>query len=147
MPDPTLSKAIYTTPQQAEAAFYEAIERADLEAMMSVWAEDEEIVCIHPGGPRLAGYTAVRDSWRQIFVGGPSMRFTLASQVYSQGMLLSVHSLHENISIIGEKRKPPPVVVTNVYIRGPLGWRMLVHHASPGPAGSDAAIEKPKTVH
>lgn len=147
MPDPTLSKTIYTTPQQAEAAFYEAIERADLEAMMAVWAEDEEIICIHPGGARLAGYTSVREGWRQIFAGGRNLRFALASQVYSQGMLLSVHSLHENITIIGEQRKPPPVVVTNVYIRGPLGWRMLVHHASPGPAGSDTQHEKPKTVH
>lgn len=147
MPDPTLNKAIYTTPQQAEAAFYQAIERADLEAMMSVWAEDEEIICVHPGGPRLAGYSAVRESWRQIFVGGPSMRFTLANQVYSQGMLFSVHSLHENIVIVGQQRRPPPVLVTNVYIRGPLGWRMLVHHASPGPAGGDAALEKPKIIH
>lgn len=141
------AKAIYTTPQQAEAAFYEAIERADLDAMMAVWAEDEEIICIHPGGPRLAGYAAVRDSWRQIFAGGPRMRFTLANQVHSQGMLLSVHSLHENITLVGESRRPAPVVATNVYIRGALGWRMLVHHASPGPAGSEAAIETPKTVH
>ena len=141
------AKAIYTTPQQAEAAFYEAIERADLDAMMAVWAEDEEIICIHPGGPRLAGYAAVRDSWRQIFASGPRMRFTLANQVQSQGMLLSVHSLHETITLVGETRRTAPVVATNVYIRAALGWRMLVHHASPGPAGSEAAIETPKTVH
>ena len=70
MPDPTLSKTIYTTPQQAEAAFYEALERADLEAMMAVWAEDEEIICIHPGGARLAGYAAVREGWREVIAGG-----------------------------------------------------------------------------
>ena len=34
---------------------------------MEVWAEDEEIVCIHPGGPRLTGYDRVRESWTQIF--------------------------------------------------------------------------------
>ena len=44
---------IFPTPQDAESAFYEALERADLEQMMAVWSEDEEIVCVHPGGPRL----------------------------------------------------------------------------------------------
>lgn len=146
MPDPNISNAIHTTAQQAEAAFYEAIERADLDAMMAVWAEDEEIICVHPGGPRLTGYAAVRESWRKIFSGGANLRFTLTGQVHSQGLLMAVHSLHENITILGDQRKPPPVMVTNVYIRGPLGWRMLVHHASPGPAVSDAA-EIPKTVH
>ena len=46
---------ILASAQDVENAFYEALERADLELMMSIWADDEEIVCIHPGGPRLAG--------------------------------------------------------------------------------------------
>ena len=60
-------KPLYTTPQDAEAAFYDALERADLEAMMGVWAEDEEIVCVLPGGPRLAGYSAVREGLNKGF--------------------------------------------------------------------------------
>ena len=35
---------------EVEAAFYDALHRADLEALMALWADDEEIVCIHPGG-------------------------------------------------------------------------------------------------
>ena len=46
----------FPTSQDAENAFYDALERADLDAMMAVWAEDEEIVCVHPTGPRLAGH-------------------------------------------------------------------------------------------
>ena len=34
----------FSTPDQAEDAFYRALERADLSAMMAVWAEDEEVV-------------------------------------------------------------------------------------------------------
>ena len=33
----------------------EALERSDLDAMMEVWADDEEVVCVHPGGPRVVG--------------------------------------------------------------------------------------------
>jgi hypothetical protein len=38
--------------------------------MMAVWAEADDIVCVHPQGPRLVGFEAVRDSWMQIFAGG-----------------------------------------------------------------------------
>ena len=31
-----------------------AIARADLVTLMSVWADDEDIVCIHPTGQRLS---------------------------------------------------------------------------------------------
>ena len=40
---------IYTTPQDAALAFYHAFEARDLDAMMATWADDEEIVCVHPG--------------------------------------------------------------------------------------------------
>jgi ketosteroid isomerase-like protein len=59
-------KPIFTSPQEAETAFYEALERGDLEAMMSVWSEDEEIVCVHPGGARLTGYALVREAWHHV---------------------------------------------------------------------------------
>ena len=61
-----MKKTTFPTPQDAETAFYEALEAGNLDAMMEVWAEDEEIVCVHPGGERLVGYDAVRSSWAQI---------------------------------------------------------------------------------
>jgi hypothetical protein len=39
---------IYTTPTDAALAFYQAFEAKDVDAMMTTWAEDEEIVCVHP---------------------------------------------------------------------------------------------------
>ena len=48
-----MSVKIFPTAQDAETAFYEALERCDLEGMMAVWAEDEEIVCVHPAGGRV----------------------------------------------------------------------------------------------
>ena len=44
---------------------------------MAVWAEDEEVWCVHPGGPRLSGIDKVRESWRRIFAGNMTMRFEL----------------------------------------------------------------------
>jgi uncharacterized protein (TIGR02246 family) len=137
-----MSERIFPTAQDAENAFYEALERADLEAMMGVWAEDEEIVCVHPSGQRITGAENVRESWRQIFAGGPNLRVHITQRVAIAGMMVVVHNLHENITVAGEPRARPPVVVTNVYLRTASGWRMILHHGSPA-AGAPADAPPP----
>jgi ketosteroid isomerase-like protein len=145
---PAVSKTTFPTPQDCETAFYEALERADLEAMMDVWAEDEEIVCVHPGGQRLTGYDQVRESWAQISSGRQRLSVHLSNQVYMHGMMLSIHSLHENILVQGEGKARVPVVCTNVYMRTAGGWRLLMHHASPAPAAQPVrAADAPKILH
>jgi uncharacterized protein (TIGR02246 family) len=141
---------IFPTAQDAEAAFYEALERADLELMMAVWSEDEEIICVHPGGPRLAGQDAVRQSWRQIFAAGARARLHVSQQVAIAGPMLAVHSVHENFSVPGEKRALQSVVATNVYLRTAAGWRMVAHHGSPAPGAAEpppAPPAAPKILH
>ncbi len=144
----------FPTPQDAENAFYEALERADLEAMMAVWAEDEEIVCVHPSGPRLAGHAQVRESWRRIFSGGGGVRLQITQQVTLQAMMVTIHSVHENPPAQAAPRRPgaaaaAAVVATNIYLRTATGWRMVLHHAShaPGPIESPRAEAPPKILH
>jgi ketosteroid isomerase-like protein len=138
-------KPIFSTAQDAEAAFYEAIERADLEAMMAVWAEDEEIVCIHPGGPRLAGYSAIREAWKRIFENNARMSMRVVHQSHLRSPFVAVHSLMEYVSLRNDDTVHAPLVATNIYLRGPLGWRLAVHHASPAPA--DVSPDTSKTLH
>jgi ketosteroid isomerase-like protein len=142
MPD----KPIFPTPQDAESAFYEALERADLEGMMAVWAEDEDIVCVHPGGARLVGYAAVRDAWRRIFAGGARLRVRISHPTSTQNPFTALHTVIEHVSVRDDESVRAPVVATNVYVRGALGWRMLAHHASPAPPDSDSDAPK-KTLH
>ena len=138
-------KPVFTSPQEAEAAFYEALERGDLEAMMNVWSEDEEIVCVHPGGPRLSGYALVREGWRHIFEGGTRLKVQLLALSTVHAPFTAMHSVIEQITVIGQKHLAAPVVATNVYIRGALGWRMIVHHASPVPPSSIG--DAPNVLH
>ena len=142
---------IFPTAQDAENAFYEALERCDLEGMMAVWAEDEDIVCVHPAGGRLSGQDEVRESWAKIFAAGPRARLTIEHQVAISGMMLAVHSVFERFTIPEAKAEaqPAPIVATNVYLRTAAGWRMIVHHASPAPAQPQAAQPEtaPKTLH
>jgi len=141
----TPQKPFYASPQDVETAFYDALARADLEGMMAVWAEDEEIVCVHPGGARLVGYMAVRESWRRVFERGSRLEVDILLQTRVQGPFTSIHSLIEQVRTSGERGPRAPLAATNVYVRGALGWRLLVHHASPVPP--DSIGESPKILH
>ena len=145
-----MSSKIFPTAQDTENAFYEALERGDLEAMMAVWAEDEEIICVHPTGPRLSGQDQVRESWAKIFSGGAGPRVQITQQVAVTGMMIAVHSVHENFTVEGDARAQVPIVATNVYLRTAAGWRMIVHHASPAPVQAEPAQTReapPKFLH
>jgi len=150
-----VSERIYPTAQDAENAFYEALERGDLDAMMAVWAEDEEIVCVHPGGERLTGQDQVRMSWAKVLADGSRVRVHISHQVAISGMMIAVHSVQENFSVEGERGRqgtdlrPAPIVATNVYLRTGAGWRMIVHHASPAPGKAEPPRREgsPKILH
>ena len=141
-----MKKTVFPTPHDCEAAFYEALEAADLEAMMEVWADDEEVVCIHPGWARLSGFEQIRESWAQIFHSGERLKVRLSDQVCIQGMMLSVHSAHENILVAGETGPRHPVVVTNIYLRTVNGWRMIAHHGSIAPQPARAEHDPPPKI-
>jgi len=128
--------AIFTTPEDAEEAFYDAVSRADLDALMSVWSEDEEIVCIHPTGQRLCGHAGVRESWRGIFEGNPRFRMHLKHSVRWKGVLHAVHNVVEMFYVGNDPTPHGPILSTNIYQRGANGWRLLLRHTSTGNEGA-----------
>ena len=125
---------IYTSPQDAALAFYQAFEARDLDAMMVAWADDEEIVCVHPGGTRLVGYDAVRAGWEQLFTGDTRLSFRLEQIVVIETVGLAMQSAIEHITLGNDGSPRGAAVVTNIFMRTPSGWRIVMHHASPTPA-------------
>jgi len=134
---------IYTTPSDAALAFYHAFEARDVDAMMATWADDEEIVCVHPGGTRLVGYDAVRAGWEQLFAGDTRLTFRLDQIVVIETVGLAMQSAIEHVSTGGGGAPRGAAFATNVFLRTPLGWRMVMHHASPAPALPAAAPSGP----
>jgi len=115
-------------------AFYQAFEGKDVDAMMATWAEDEDIVCVHPGGPRLVGYEAVRSGWEQLFAGDARLSFNLHEIVVLETVGMALQSAVEHVSVGDDPKPRGSAIATNVFLRTPSGWRMVVHHASPAPA-------------
>jgi ketosteroid isomerase-like protein len=126
------------TAEDAEAAFYDAIGRADIDALMALWAEDEEITCIHPGAPRLTGHAAIRSSWEAILEHG-GVRIRPVQLHVTHNLMTSVHSVVEEIHRSEPEQQEVHIVATNVYVKTGHGWRIALHHASvaPGQAPSE----------
>lgn len=137
------------SPDEIEARFYEALQRGDLELLMSLWADDEEIVCVHPGGPRIVGTAAIRASFGAIFANGAIP--VTPEQVHRLEWLGgAVHHLVERIEVPGEGggTQAAWVIATNVYLKTTQGWRLVAHHASPGTLQEAApAGDAPSTLH
>lgn len=135
MPNPT---KILATPEEAEAAFYDAISRADVDAVMALWADEEDIVCIHPGAPRLIGHASIRAAWESIFEQG-GVHIRPVQLHVTQNMMTSVHNIIEEVHRSVSRQQDIHILATNVYMKTPLGWRIVTHHASvvPGEAPPD----------
>ncbi len=136
---PTI-KLVFSSPEAAEEAFYRALQKSDLDLMMAVWDEDENISCVHPGGQRLEGHAAVRQSWELIFAHAAGMVIHLSDESRYDDQNLTVHVVHEHIRLGKEGQPQPPVIATNVYRLTDSGWHMVLHHASPTRVGKPAEI-------
>jgi ketosteroid isomerase-like protein len=136
-----MPKKLFATPSDCETAFYDAFERADLKLMMAVWADEAGVVCIHPHGPRLAGFAAIRESFSEIFSHGPNAQLQVSELRQQKSQTLAIHSVYETFMVKNDpaaSREVAPVLATNVYMLTPNGWRMALHHASMAPRGTTA---------
>lgn len=142
--------SLFTSPDAVEQAFYEAMERGDLEAMMHCWADEDEVICIHPNGPRLIGNEAIRRGWQQIFDNG-AVRLRVTARHAQVSMMMSIHNVVEIVRIkTGDGEGEIALFATNIYCKTPNGWRMVLHHASPIPdnaAPDTHEISRPSVLH
>ncbi len=127
-----MSRTRYNTSHEAEDAFYQAFEQANLDLMVSVWHDADHIECIHPLSDRLSGTKAVHESWRSMFQQPPGLTIKIESQRHNIGTTLAVHIVDEHITLIeGDSMKQSVIHATNVYQRVDANWQMILHHASP----------------
>jgi ketosteroid isomerase-like protein len=141
-------KAPLGSPDDIEQQFYEAMQQGDIEKLMGVWADEDEIVCVHPGGPRLLGPIAIRASFETMFANG-----IIDAQPDKVRRLMlpgtAVHHVIERVKVMTDEGPQLAwVIATNIYMKAAQGWRLVVHHASPGVASEMLEIgESPSTLH
>ena len=142
-----MSKTKFPTSTAAEEAFYCAFESSDIEGMMAIWLDADYIECIHPMGHRIVGLADIRDSWQGIFRSPATVKFEMADKRMIEHSSLAIHLVNE-IMMLDEGKKQIHVLATNIYEKTAEGWRMILHHASPGPANKLKETARHKaTVH
>jgi len=116
---------------KANESFYSAFESLNVQQMESVWAKDAEIQCGHPGWRILRGWKPVMESWQRIFENTPQIRFMLTDvSIEVRGEVAWV-TLYENLnSSLEGQNVAAMILTTNIFRKGPDGWRMIHHHGS-----------------
>lgn len=106
----------------ANGSFYRAFAEGDFGAMDALWAEGDEVVCIHPGWPPVVGREDVMASWRGILANPPQPAVRPADErVYVMGDAAMVVCFET----IGEIF----LTATNTFLRQDGDWRLIHHHA------------------
>ena len=132
------ASTLHTEAEKCNAALYAAFENADLDALEELWDDADDIACIHPGSPVLAGRRDVLRSWTALLANSGYLQFVLSDvQVRISGDV-AVVTCAENIladisaqdGLIGGT-----AVATNVFRRRDDRWRLWVHHSSPVATG------------
>lgn len=106
----------------ANGAFYRAFAEGDFASMDALWAEREEVVCIHPGWPPVTGREDVMASWRGILANPPQP---------------AVHPTDERVYLMGDAAMVVCfetigeifLTATNMFLREDGTWRLIHHHA------------------
>ena len=139
---------LMASPDDVEAQFYEALREADLDKLMAVWADDDEVFCVHPSGPRVVGAQAIRAAFEAVFASG---RINAHPERVRRLHTLetAIHNLVERIELFTEQGpRTGHVLATNVYLKTAQGWRLVAHHASPGtPQELPEIVELPSVLH
>ncbi len=123
----------------ANTAHYTAFETGDLDLMGAVWVDGrpgEDAWCVHPGWSPIRGRSAILRSYAALMAGTTYIQFFLTDVGVAVNGDTAVVTCTENMLSAGADTPETSfaggrAVATNVFVRAPDGWRLLVHHASP----------------
>ena len=130
-------------------AFYDAVETGDVDLMASLWVDDPETSCVHPGAMPLRGTAAVLRSWTVLMANVGYIQFFLTDidiMTFPPGgdephtavitcteNILSGEGLASAGSFTGGK-----AIATSMLVRDPstgsgqtAQWKIWMRHASP----------------
>ncbi len=122
--------------------FYDAVETGDVDLMASLWVDDADTSCVHPGALPLRGTAQVLRSWTVLMANVGYIQFFLTDvevTTFPRGAAepdTAVVTCTENI-LSGEGLSSAEafsggkLVCTSILVREPGGWKFWSRHASP----------------
>lgn len=129
-------------PLEVHRLFYDAVESGDVDLMASLWVDDPDTSCVHPGAVPLRGTSQVLRSWTVLMATVGYIQFFLTDVDVvmlprgSDEPDTAVIVCTENI-LSGEGMTSPDAfaggraVCTSIVVRTGGGWKFWSRHASP----------------
>ncbi len=122
----------FPTPQEAEDAFYDALEERDQTKMMAVWDDSPDIALLLPMQPLITG-TEVRNVLRDLLRSNLELRLQIKHLHWVEIGELAIHYVQE------QPEGPAgagalPLYAVNIYRRrSDAEWSMILHQNAPAP--------------
>ena len=110
----------------ANQAFYMAFNQRNVVAKEALWADREDIACIHPGWGALRGKEHVFGSWGAILGSLESPQIIGTNE--------TVHVTGTTAFVLCDEAvdgEVPQLVATNIFVQIEGTWKLMHHHASP----------------
>lgn len=128
-------------------AFYDAVETGDVDLMASLWVDDPDVSCVHPGAMPLRGTAAVLRSWTVLMANIGYIQFFLTDievaafprdadepstvVVTCTENILSGDGMSSAESFAGGKAVCTSILVADPSTGSGKGWKLWSRHASP----------------
>lgn len=131
----------YETPQDAEDAFYDALEEGDPGKVLAVWADSDDISCLLPLYPLIRGRRDVEDMFRHLFSRAQGVALTVTHLDWIKWDDIAIHHVEETLQQVQPGTPPPPPFYgTNIYRRHDGGWRLITHLNAPMPQAPGQSV-------
>ena len=125
----------FNTPQEAEDAYYDALEAGDLHTLLEIWADSNDICCLLPMYPMIQGRKGVEDAYAHLLSQGHGVELSIEHLNWIETDDIAIHQVEESVpnQTDDDTPPPPPVYATNIFRKDSGGWRMIVHQNAPTP--------------
>lgn len=112
--------------------FYQVMENVNLEEMGEIWLTTATCRCVHPGGPLLVGWEAVREGWRRLFEQVHDLRVEIRRvEIDMEGSVAWVTCLERMTRTSVEGLERPVYTASNLFVLHEGEWKLAQHHSSP----------------
>ncbi|MGB5734951.1 MAG: nuclear transport factor 2 family protein [Thiohalocapsa sp.] len=122
----------FATPQQAEDAFYDALEERDDALMLRVWDDSPDIALLLPMQPLLQG-SQVHEILRDLLHSDVPLDIQVRHLHWVEFGDVAIHYVEERNNAAGPPGAAPPLFATNVFRRRDDAWVMILHQNAPPP--------------
>jgi hypothetical protein len=130
-------------PLTAHRLFYDAVESGDVDLMASLWVDDPDTSCVHPGAVPLRGTAQVLRSWTVLMANVGYIQFFLtdvelvmlprgADDARTAVVVCTENILSgEGLDAAAEGFSGGRAVCTSILVEAGGSWKFWSRHASP----------------